>query len=1035
MVAGKSQEPLPPGWIEHEKVKNGRTTKYYTNSDSGKKFYSKKAVLDYTKARDAFHDQIQGVNNNESGNQEVGNDDGQHQGISNGDGQHQGISNDDGQNQGINEDENATPSLKPTPKSDKSLEVPPGWTVELKTRMGSSHNGGTYKCYISPSGRKFYSKVKVSQYLNSTGNSNNSIDHGKKDNIEGSISNVPVSQDHTPNQSKGHTSQELKSDPNKDTPKTVSSAVTAHDGSVDGLPAGWIKEVRSKTCPSGIRKDPFYIDPVSGYEFRSKKDVLRYLETGDINKCAMKPKKRDPESASKDIPQNIEESSAKQEEPQNHHTPVKDNGQPARTPRKQKSGTEMRPTEIVSSDAVQNDAVDELPPGWIKEYKSRRSGKKDPFYTDSASGYMFRSKKDALRYIESGDISKCAMKPLKKELGSTLGDTPPATENSSPKLRVSQNEKALKAKRAISKKRKSSIHKRTPKALTNVPVQSGPADGLPPGWTREFRLRQNPQGSRIIGDAFYIDPVSGYEFRSKKDVMRYLDTGDIGKCVVKPTKRDPESATKDKPILHDVVEASDPKLEDSQNNTPAKDPSPIPKQLESTPMQIGVQSEPVDGLPSGWIKEAKTRMTQAGEIRHDWYYVDPVSGYEFRSKKDALRYIESGDIRKCIIRPSKRIPGSTPNSVPPNPETDSWTRREVFVGEELKGNENTGAEIKESSAPTDAAVPQPHAEEGGSNKRRRSITHDYLNANSGTGISVGKLPPRRKSNKVSGNQSPSSGQTATKTRNPRENKGPTSLPGRASNRLAEKHKGEAANLGHHDGIEPDKSLDPSEKLVSNVGIGPEGSVVIPNSSSGIDINTSWGPHDPVRQVVADLGLGEEEILQSSAVGSGEIDVNTAMAHLPRHFSCAASKPPSEVYVGPHDDVDVNIPLPSNPQTQFRGSGDCWTDPCLDFALKTLTGGGMPAGEGSQDQTCGGVQHQQQQQQPQPFDPPYPQVVDGCFSLPLPLPVFDSQSGPQHPSSMMNSSPLLPPGFSLPSYNGMGSQSGPDGRKDYPPPNL
>jgi hypothetical protein len=35
----------------------------------------------------------------------------------------------------------------------------------------------------------------------------------------------------------------------------------------------------------------FYIDPISGYEFRSLKDVHRYLETGDIDQCAMKPKK------------------------------------------------------------------------------------------------------------------------------------------------------------------------------------------------------------------------------------------------------------------------------------------------------------------------------------------------------------------------------------------------------------------------------------------------------------------------------------------------------------------------------------------------------------------------------------------------------------------------------------------------------------------------------------------------------------------------------------------------------------------------
>lgn len=35
----------------------------------------------------------------------------------------------------------------------------------------------------------------------------------------------------------------------------------------------------------------YYTDPKSGYVFRSKKDVLRYLESGEISRHALKPKK------------------------------------------------------------------------------------------------------------------------------------------------------------------------------------------------------------------------------------------------------------------------------------------------------------------------------------------------------------------------------------------------------------------------------------------------------------------------------------------------------------------------------------------------------------------------------------------------------------------------------------------------------------------------------------------------------------------------------------------------------------------------
>lgn len=43
---------------------------------------------------------------------------------------------------------------------------------------------------------------------------------------------------------------------------------------------------------NGIRRDPYYTDPVSGYVFRSRKDVFRYLKTGEISRHAFKPKNK-----------------------------------------------------------------------------------------------------------------------------------------------------------------------------------------------------------------------------------------------------------------------------------------------------------------------------------------------------------------------------------------------------------------------------------------------------------------------------------------------------------------------------------------------------------------------------------------------------------------------------------------------------------------------------------------------------------------------------------------------------------------------
>ncbi|XP_051201021.1 uncharacterized protein [Lolium perenne] len=58
------------------------------------------------------------------------------------------------------------------------------------------------------------------------------------------------------------------------------------------LPDGWLREARPRKNGTTNKLDTYYIDPASGYEFRSLKDVQRYVESGDINKCSCRPKKR-----------------------------------------------------------------------------------------------------------------------------------------------------------------------------------------------------------------------------------------------------------------------------------------------------------------------------------------------------------------------------------------------------------------------------------------------------------------------------------------------------------------------------------------------------------------------------------------------------------------------------------------------------------------------------------------------------------------------------------------------------------------------
>ncbi|XP_061346944.1 methyl-CpG-binding domain-containing protein 13-like [Gastrolobium bilobum] len=131
------------------------------------------------------------------------------------------------------------------PNSDDWL--PPGWTVEVRVRK----NGKRDKYYISPSsGLKFNSKVEVFRHL---------------DYVQ-----------------------------NKASIQRISHNVVVEKGIAEGLPPGWMKKTRITTKGDTIRRDPYYIDPVSGYAFRSIKGVEHYLKSGEIGRrSAFKPKDQD----------------------------------------------------------------------------------------------------------------------------------------------------------------------------------------------------------------------------------------------------------------------------------------------------------------------------------------------------------------------------------------------------------------------------------------------------------------------------------------------------------------------------------------------------------------------------------------------------------------------------------------------------------------------------------------------------------------------------------------------------------------------
>lgn len=130
---------------------------------------------------------------------------------------------------------------------------------------------------------------------------------------------------------------------------------------------------------------------------------------------------------------------------------------------------------------------------------------------------------------------------------------------------------------------------------------------LPPGWMVELKERSN--GGR---DQTYIDPVSGYKFRSKQEVLRYLG----------------------------IIEPETPKKRDV-----SKVSGEIVIYNRSAAIRLvqdGSLDDSLDWLPFNWQVELSERRN----LRVDRYYIDPVSGYKFRSRKEVSHYLQTGEMPK-----------------------------------------------------------------------------------------------------------------------------------------------------------------------------------------------------------------------------------------------------------------------------------------------------------------------------------------------------------------------------------------------------
>uniref|UniRef100_A0A2P2LDG6 MBD domain-containing protein n=2 Tax=Rhizophora mucronata TaxID=61149 RepID=A0A2P2LDG6_RHIMU len=233
-------------------------------------------------------------------------------------------------------------------------ELPAGWSLQFNVLK----TGRKIKHYVNSStGQKFFSKDDFLHYIKA----------------------------HSPQINQPQTMNSLIKRHSKNYQMLPVKKTTAHP---KWLPRGWIVElkIRNGSSTSG-RRYKCYVDKSTGYRFYSKPEVFRYLKT-------VKHK--------------------------SHTT---------------KQGKSFRSVQDPKKVMVQKCTVEDLPPGWTKELKitiNANRTRKDPFYTDTVSGYVFRSRRAVQHYLDTGEISKHAFIPKKRHISDNLIDPSVAPKRKKP---------------------------------------------------------------------------------------------------------------------------------------------------------------------------------------------------------------------------------------------------------------------------------------------------------------------------------------------------------------------------------------------------------------------------------------------------------------------------------------------------------------------------------------------------------------------------------------------------------------------------
>lgn len=409
----------------------------------------------------------------------------------------------------------------------------------------------------------------------------------------------------------------------------------------------------------------------------------------------------------------------------------------------------------------------------------------------------------------------------------------------------------------------------------------------------------------------YVDPSNERKFYSKPEVLRYLK--DVG--------------------------VSQPVHDETRNRSTSS----------RSAIKFVVREEGAEGLPAGWIKE--TRVTQKGnKIRRDPYYIDPVSGHLFRSKKEVFRYLDTGKMGRLASKSNEQSSINLESRANYLSSQSSVEIEEKRAADSKAEEQSNGNQIQKSET---AAIDNDNLPEVDKLKEREkkessseSTTVTEVPAeNSETGIGLqatnrkkrklndkkGADLPRRTSKRLAGvrvnlSLESNSHTRARRTAGRQRSETEVNCADKGDNLADSQEQVERVTIG----------TEAADKNQESVDALPPGDVNFPEGLAKLGVADCKGDEKPE----APLGICLKDLCQDPCI---EFAIKTLMGAIPIgdetkvSMNQGSSSNLPDAVAGSCMDSSSNLPDAVPGSCVDSPTRDIWSDPCFEFAVKTLTG--------------------------------------------------------------------------------------------------